>query len=79
MASEAKEIADDIQDGDYMEAAGEAVAAYAAYNGYEKTAMAIQYMVDDDKNDGKPQESKSLECCSPAAGQPPPIGANLQW
>eukprot|EP00418_Pyrodinium_bahamense_P079044 CAMPEP_0179058596 /NCGR_PEP_ID=MMETSP0796-20121207/24927_1 /TAXON_ID=73915 /ORGANISM="Pyrodinium bahamense, Strain pbaha01" /LENGTH=71 /DNA_ID=CAMNT_0020755343 /DNA_START=65 /DNA_END=280 /DNA_ORIENTATION=- len=53
VASQAKEVVDDIRDGDYVEAAGEAVAGVAAYHGYNKTAWCIQCCVDNDKNDGQ--------------------------
>jgi len=52
----ASQANDDIRDGDYLEAGGEVAAAYAAYYGYNKSAMCIQCCVDDDKDDGKPQE-----------------------
>merc|ERR1712129_264574 len=55
MAWQAQEVVDDIRDGDYVEAAGEAAAMVATQKGYTKTAMCIMCCVDDDKDDGKPE------------------------
>eukprot|EP00419_Tripos_fusus_P011108 CAMPEP_0172656674 /NCGR_PEP_ID=MMETSP1074-20121228/1520_1 /TAXON_ID=2916 /ORGANISM="Ceratium fusus, Strain PA161109" /LENGTH=60 /DNA_ID=CAMNT_0013471553 /DNA_START=110 /DNA_END=292 /DNA_ORIENTATION=- len=59
MAWQAKEVVDDIKDGDYVEAAAEGVAMVATSQGYHKTAACLMCCCDDDKNDGKPEEGNA--------------------
>ena len=48
-AFQAKEIVEDVFTGNYADAAGEVVAAGAAATGHNKTAGAVQFVVDVDK------------------------------